>query len=481
MFCPNCGKKIDEGQVSCPHCKNDVSELLEDNPQSATKDGEKKEGVSSTPNETLDPQNDIESKEISSNDNSKEENARNSLPETSKQESTEKDDLCSTSTESNSPDSPKESIANKFKNLKKSQRYALLGAGIATVALIVGIIIALVLSSGVPTDAVKKAFGQSSFVANGAVSGDYTNKSPYSITDFKIEKQEKSSLSQEQRQFLKNAVGSEEIVQVTFSGTMKNDSFETKFTGSGYFTKTNNDWTTLLGAPGVTSSETKPLKGVENFDKANSTDSVSYSDFSSSLDESGETYTSKATSTINYNYWFGKDTGKASQDFVFDPSYGWKTNGDIQIANQTTEYNLEGKTFNFSGDAHNGTATSSITFSSVTPDSASISYDINYTPNANAGNSFLTFSAVSQNGSASGKIVHTFAKENFTFQLTDSENSTDITISNKQQSSWNTTAAKNALNVSIKTDAIYMSSRYGNPNKLELNYREFSESVNNNA
>lgn len=110
--------------------------------------------------------------------------------------------------------------------------------------------------------------------------------------------------------------GTDQLKIVYFSGTIANDSFETNFTGECDFKNVNGTWSKASDySLTIDSKSTKPLKGVDTLGGQNSSsgsNNASYSDFSSDFNESNGTYTSNATGTVAYTYWFATDTAKVS-------------------------------------------------------------------------------------------------------------------------------------------------------------------------
>ena len=345
------------------------------------------------------------------------------------------------------------------------------------------------LFGGVPTDVARQAFAQNSFATNGAVSTSYTNASAYEIKDFKIDKQEDTlaGYDSEYHQMAKAWYGTDQLKTAYFSGTIANESFETNFTGQCDFMNINGTWSPVGDySLKINSKDTKPLKGVDALGQntsSSSSNNVSYSDFNSDFNESNGTYTSNATSTVTYTYWFATDTAKVSQSFTFDPSSGWKTSGDAQTTDQNTEWTLKDKTFKYQGDTQQvvstGTIDSSITFKDAENGSISASYNLSYAPNAGKSDAWITYREASVKGEATGKASHQFGENSFTIQLSDSGQSVDITC---KSNSWVTSEnSKNTLSVTFDTKTVYKTSKTGSTDYLSIPGFKYNEATQTNA
>ncbi len=475
MFCPECGKKVEEGALFCPECGTKIQQQAQ-----ATSDRCQDEGSS-----TLEPSqvsnNNAEQSQQPAPDKDAPSAAKAAEPSKSENEHN------NASQESVGAKAGKaiDDAMGKFKSLSKSQRYGILGGGIAVVVIVAIVTFVLPLFGGVPTDAARQAFAQSSFAANGAVSSACTNASPYEIKDFKIEKQEDAlaGYDQEYHQMAKGLYGTDQIKTVTFSGKIANESFETTFTGQTDFMNINGNWSpTSSSSQKIISKETKPLKGVDTLTQKSNSDNVSYSDFNSTLNESNGTYTSDATSTVTYTYWFATDTAKATQSFTFDPSSGWKSTGEAQVTDTNTEWTLKDKTFKYSGASgifSTGTVDSSLTFGDASNGEISADYNISYTPNAGLNNTYITYKSASAKGTATGKVSHQFGNGSFSMQLSDSGQSVDITC---KSAGWaGNSASKNAIIVDADTKTVYATPKNGTPSCIKLSSLTFNESTQTNA
>ena len=381
------------------------------------------------------------------------------------------------------------SAAGVFNSMSKSGKYGIIGGCIVAVALaVIAVIVILILpmSASVPADTARQAFAQNSFATKGAVSSNYTNPSSYEVKDFKIDGQEDASASSNSnyRQTTKTSFGGNQVKTVYFSGTIANNSFETSFTGQCDFVSTNGSWTQASSSSlKINSTSTKPLKGVDALDQKTESDNISYSDFNSDLRESNGVYSSNATSAITYKYWFANDTAKVSQAFTFDPSSGWKASGEATTTDQNTEWNLRDKTFEYSGNTGlfmNGTIDSSITFGEVNNESASASYVLDYAPSAGMSDSYTTYHSISLKGTATGKPSHEFGTSNFTIQLSDGGQSVDITCESSIFTSYANT--KNAFDVTMDTKTPYATYKGGSRESyLAISSCAFTETTQTNA
>lgn len=427
MFCPECGKQIEENSLFCPECGAKIAR---------------------------------QSQQPVANDTTAAE-AGNTFA----------------------------SAASAFSSMGKTTKYGIICGSIAAVVLAAVIAIAVLVMptfTSVPTDTARQAFSQNSFAVKGAISSEYASSSAYEVKDFKIDKQEDAlaDLSWEHRQTAKDTYGTDQIKTVYFSGTIANDSFETSFTGRCDFFNRHGSWNQVSSSSlKISSKSTKPLKGVDSMDQNVKSDNVSYSNFNSNLKESNGTYTSDATSTLAYKYWFATDTAKVSQSFTFDPSSGWKASGDATTTDQNTEWNLKDKTFEYSGNTGlfmNGTIDSSITFGEVSNESASASYVLDYAPSAGMSNSYTTYHSISLKGTAAGKPSHKFGSSDFSIQLSDSGQSVDIAC--EKTAFTYSSDDKNAFSVSMDTKAIYATYKGGSQQSyLGVSSRTFTESTQTNA
>ena len=424
MFCPECGKQIEENSLFCPECGTEITGQPMEAPTAET------EG------------------------NTANSNAARTFNHISK--------------------------TTKYGIIGGSIAAVVLAAVIAIAVLV------MPSYNSVPTDAARQAFSQNSFAVKGAISSEYASSSAYEVKDFKIDKQEDAlaGLSWEHRQTAKDTYGTDQIKTVYFSGTIANDSFETSFTGRCDFFNRHGSWNPVSSSSlKISSKSTKPLKGVDSMDQNVKSDNVSYSNFNSNLKESNGTYTSDATSTLAYKHWFATDTAKVSQSFTFDPSSGWKASGDATTTDQNTEWNLRDKTFEYSGNTGlfmNGTIDSSITFGEVNNESASASYVLDYAPSAGMSDSYTTYHSISLKGTATGKPSHKFGTSNFTIQLSDSGQSVDIDC---EKTAFTTSSDdKNAFSVSMDTKAIYATYKGGSQQSyLGVSSRAFTETTQTNA
>lgn len=481
MFCPECGKQIGEDALFCPECgtalpNNQQPRSIEDESPvqnceiATTREVDAETATSET---EVSPNN-------ATNENGQSGSANASMPQSGTTQPTPSGETTGTKAGKVIDDA-----IDKFKSLDKTKKYGILGGGIAVVVLVAIVAFVMPLFGGVPTDVARQAFAQSSLATNGAVSNNYTNESAYEIKDFKIDKQEDAlaGYDSDTRQMAKAWYGTDQLKIVYFSGTIANDSFETNFTGECDFKNVNGTWSKASDySLTIDSKSTKPLKGVDTLgggqNSSSGSNNASYSDFSSDFNESNGTYTSNATGTVAYTYWFATDTAKVSQSFTFDPSSGWKTSGDAQTTDKNTEWTLKDKTFKWSGDGDHGTVDSTITFGEASNGTISASYDFSYTPNGGVSNSFCAFNSVSLKGAASGKATHQFGSDNFTLQLSDTEQSVDITCRNN---GFYSSSSKNTFTVDATTKTPYKAWKTGDKDNFYLTSRNFTEATQTNA
>ena len=324
-----------------------------------------------------------------------------------------------------------------------------IGAAAAVVIILALVIFFVVSSSNVPLETLKQDV-QQSIAQDGIASNNYVEKSAYTVTDLKITKQEQKKLNDFGSDFL----GVDDVYGVQFSGTIKNEYFETKFTGTAYYAKQNGKWVTIL-SPSADDSTTTPLKGVSKISnstsKSNSSDyEVETTNFNSTLDNNGGSYTSTASQDTVYKYWFATDTCTTTQNFVFTGKE-WKTSGDKTTSDQKTEWNLTGKEFTHEPSTSGRTWTSVLTFTDASnPDSVKASYTMKWDADANS----KRYVAGDYSGNLTGKLTHEFGKNSFKYELNDSANNVTYTGNNGGKTTSAGQGSVNTLKSSITTKYI---------------------------
>lgn len=262
MFCPECGKQIEEDALFCPECgtalpNNQQPRSIEDESPvqnceiATTREVDAETATSET---EVSPNN-------ATNENGQSGSANASMPQSGTTQPTPSGETTGTKAGKVIDDA-----IDKFKSLDKTKKYGILGGGIAVVVLVAIVAFVMPLFGGVPTDVARQAFAQSSLATNGAVSNNYTNESAYEIKDFKIDKQEDAlaGYDSDTRQMAKAWYGTDQLKIVYFSGTIANDSFETNFTGECDFKNVNGTWSKASDySLTIDSKSTKPLKGVD--------------------------------------------------------------------------------------------------------------------------------------------------------------------------------------------------------------------------
>lgn len=232
MFCPECGKKIEEGALFCPECGTKITKQAQPQPADSAPPQE-----ASAPAASPNPEQAAEPTQTPAS------TAANASA--TEQPAAEPSQAAPTQNEAAQPKYEGETAGakagkviddtmSKFKSLDKTKKYGIVGGGIAAVVLVAIIAFVMPLFGGVPTDVARQAFAQSSLATNGAVSSNYTNASAYEIKDFRIDKQEDAlaGYDSDTRQMAKAWYGSDQLKTVYFSGTIANESFETNFTGN---------------------------------------------------------------------------------------------------------------------------------------------------------------------------------------------------------------------------------------------------------
>lgn len=384
----------------------------------------------------------------------------------------------------NAADGSKQGAASVLSSAKAaSGKNKKLVAGIAAgVAVVLVAVIAFVMVSGnVPEDVVKQDLAKSDFVQEGAVDSEFVNDSPYQITEFKITKQVDEKVDAEAAQFAKAVIGTDTMRRVEITGKIANDNFETSFQGHAYYVKNGSDWGNL----GLTadSKDTKPLKGVDTVTSkssysGSSNSDAAYSDFASTLEESGGSYTSVATQKVKYSYWFADDTATSTTKFTFDQEKGWQRQGNAEFSDMTTEWKLAGKTFSSTFDTSAGKVTETVSFAEVTDGSASCTYVAKYDP-SREDTSYVTYHAANLTGTATGAFQHDFSKETFTIELNDSGNSLTYILGGSGNSSTVSAGqgTVNTVNAQLKTSTVYKS-LFGSESLFETSGKTLTEVTN---
>ena len=378
MFCKFCGKEIPDGANFCKHCGKQTTSQVSQNQESETDNSELKSSGS----------------------------------ETAKTES-------ATAVSDN--------VKNALQDKKKCG--IIIAVVAAVVAVFVGVTIFNLINSQIPASAVEDSLKQSETFTKGFVSSNFTNGSDYSFSDIEITKAEDSQDSYLLSNYGKK-YGSKEIKYVEFKGKMKNDSFESEFTGTGYYIKTSSGWVCFIG-PDKTWSSTKPLKAVESFDLSSQSSlrdlssvysTMTTDNFQAQLNDNNGVYSCEATQDVKLEYWFGSDTATVKQKFKFNPEKGWEKDGESQIESQKTEYNLAGRSFEYT---YSSTDTITMTFNETDSDeAASADYKIDHSPSASASSNAK---AVNLEGTATGNFSHKFGQASFSVELNDSDN--EVTFS----------------------------------------------------
>lgn len=489
MKCPKCGHDLSDDALFCSECGS----AIEQSSQEALSSSEKAEAMPAKPNQsenaTEKDSNAATSSNESENSSSKSdtkqsdaheaESESNQIEESSNVETSQKSDNSAPETSPSTlpgSSSSKSSVIDKFKALDKKVRYGIIGgAAVVIIALIA--IIGGGLFGGVPTDVAKQAFiNQSSLATSGAVSSQYTNETPYEITEFRIDSEENYPLTADEQQILNRYFNSNEARAVTCSGKVANESFETEFSAVVAVIKVDGSWqATEFTKADILSENTVPLKGVDTL-STSSNSNASYSDFSSSLDESNGTYTSSASGTVSYDYWFGTDSATVSQTFTFDPSAGWKPAGDPEQSNETTAWNLEGTTYKAS--IRNGIVNSTLTLHPSENNTITADYTLGATVPSDSTKWFKDFSL---SGTATGTLEHKFGTSSVSLTLEDSSNAITFDGPLSSSASSTTGADKSTYRAHVTADTVWYTGIYGD-GKYDETFDEYLtfESSNSN-
>lgn len=373
--------------------------------------------------------------------------------------------------------------SNKLKELvaTKKGKGIIGGCAVAAVLVIALISFGASAASNVPEDIAKQSVQGSSFANNGIASNNYVEASSYSLDEFKIDKQEDVNIGALSSLFATGTAGKDKARHVMFSGKIKNDYFETSFTGESYYVKQGDNWV-LASGPTISDSNTKPLQGVASLNGTSthfysSDASYSVSNFSSTLDENNGSYTSEATQDVEYDFWFGKDTAKNTQDFTFDGTQ-WKPLGDVSVSETKSTFALNGKSFKSVDRGtgwNNSSVDTTITFENGT-DASNITgtYSLSYSYTGSS----TEYTPFSIDGPLVGSIKHEFGQNTFDIELNDATN--NVTFSGGSSSSGITAGSgtTNGIGLSTKTKSVYHKSRYRDEGDvLEIYYQRFAEQV----
>lgn len=335
-------------------------------------------------------------------------------------------------------------------------------------------------TSNVPEGIAKQSVSESTFATSGIVSSGYIESSSYSLDDFEIDEQKDVDIDVLGSLSTTASVENDKARHVMFSGTIKNDYFETVFTGESYYVKQGDNWV-LISGPTISDSHTIPLKGVSSLNSSNASPSSQYSvtGFSSTLDEDNGTYTSKATQEIEYDFWFGKDTATITQNFVFDGAQ-WKPVDDISVVESKSAFDLDGKSFKAvdGGTTRNDqSVNTTITFTNdEDADGIEGEYSLSFV-NSGSSENYIPFSL---EGSFSGAIKHRFGEDSFEFTLYDSANNITFVGSTSYFAASAETGKAPTLTIKTTTDTVYYrSTAWGatNERKLQTTYQSFVEQL----
>ena len=321
--------------------------------------------------------------------------------------------------------------------------------GIAVVALAAAIAIAPMFGQVVPKDLIEQDLMASDIVQEGVVPGKYVNLSEYELTKFKVTNQEEST------QYLFGEPI--EVCTVTYSGTIKNENFESDFTASSAYYKEGENWVEGL-SPDIITSTTTPLKGVDYIVK-DSSEAFSSVSFESTFEGSNGVYTSTATEEVKYEFWFADDTAKNVQTFLFSEEEGWQPKGEVEVSDLTTTWKLEGKSFEATDEVSSwggprGSFNSTITFVAAEEGSLAANYVVNFATSEES-NSYATYHNYSVDSQAVGTPQKKFGADSFSVELNDAGNLVTLECSTTSSQTVAGSGTVHALRVGILTDAPY--------------------------
>ncbi len=317
---------------------------------------------------------------------------------------------------------------------------------IAAVVVIIAVIVLLVVmcsgSNQMSEEEFYEDLQQVDVAADCAVPDNYVLPSDYTIEDLQIDDQDTQSYTVEGTTL--------SFRTVTFSCALVNANFRTELSAMAYYTRPVEgdevgDTLQIADYVDKISAHTVPLKGVDGFVPTLTGDvSVDYADlvaggaefgdFSSTLDQSGDTYTSTASQELTYDQWFATDTGTWTMTFTFDEEQGWVPDEGQETPSATntqTAWKIEGKELTIPKKDQkrkdlDGTLNGSLTFDEITPvDGSNTDYDVqaqyelSYTPSdSNAkGFSYDAVDISSDDTKLTGSLQHELGAEMFSFKL----------------------------------------------------------------
>ncbi|WP_165044797.1 MULTISPECIES: zinc ribbon domain-containing protein [unclassified Adlercreutzia] len=414
IYCENCGKQLENNAAFCAECGHKVGALSPGKPSEGASGKQPVAGMHSAGNAA----------------------------------GTSAKATANTKSASNAASA----TAPKALSPKNKKTAIIAGACAAAIVVIAIVAFAVMGANPISNDRLRDDVNASNFATTGVVPSNYVNESPYEITDFKVDDQQKSK---------QNLFGAElECVTATFTGTMSNANFETDFTGEVSYMKENGEWV-LFSDPSITSSTTTPLKGVdfidENTESSDSAVVYSTSDFASTLDGGEGSYTSTATQKVSYDMWFATDTATSTATFAFSETDGWQMQGEAQLSGQATEWKLAGKTFELTDESNYGKVTASLSFSNATSETLDADYVIDY-DNKREDKTYYKYHNVDLTGAVTNEPTHEFGQPNFAVSFKDTNNSVAFDCRSNTVSDSNGSAVSYALNTSVETESSYMTS-----------------------
>ncbi|MCD8200300.1 MAG: hypothetical protein LUD25_05065 [Coriobacteriaceae bacterium] len=318
---------------------------------------------------------------------------------------------------------------------------------IAAIVVIIAVIVLLVVmcsgSGQMSEEEFYEDLQQVDVAADCAVPGNYVLPSDYTIEDLQIEDQNTQSYTVEGTTL--------SFRTVTFSCALVNANFRTELTAEAYYTRpvegeeVVDDTLQIADYVDKLSAHTVPLKGVDGFVPTLTGDvtvdyadmvagGAEFGDFSSTLDQSGDTYTSTATQELTYDQWFATDTGTWTMTFTFDEEQGWVPDEGQETPSATntqTDWKIEGKALTIPKKEQkrkdlDGTLEGSLTFDEISPvDGSGTDYDVqaeyelNYTPTDSSAKGFSYDSVDISSGDTklTGSLQHELGADMFSFKL----------------------------------------------------------------
>ncbi len=444
--CMNCGSDQEENSVFCSKCGHKLNSTGSDEHDAA-----KASGTEETPQDkTVDSTETFEA-----------------LPTTAKKFSDSAAPAGSAATAINEAavaGRRRKQKNSKGRRLSRNKRLGIIAGAIALVAIVA---ISPLISDVVFDSQVRKDI-KDQYCRGGIVSSE-NNQPSYELIDFKIDE------SEDQTEKIWGVQTSGRSVD--YSGTIRNASFETKFSGSTYYVK-DDYFGAFLSADAfdLNFATTKPLQGPNHLDLQSSslTNCYKLGEVSSTkpeLSDDGKCYTSVVTAEVESDFWFVTDTCTATQKFELDPNSedGWQPVSEAVLGDCSTSWDwdaLVGTSFDIDEvdyvkeagkyvfEESNPEFTMTFT-DSDDENEITAHYKILFDYPSFGYFSDETTCRVDLEGDAKSidaRKYHNFGEDEFGFELEDSSNGVGLYCSRNQNEKLKTDTSTYAMSVSLSTN-----------------------------